>query len=214
MKALLIEEAAKILHEPVNNLDVEWPGLVRGKSGTVSYEQIARITQSGTGRGQLTAPGSFITDKASIPYGAHFCEVAVNIKTGEVRVRKYFAIQDCGTPVNPELALGQIYGGVLKSIGHTLYEELIFDKKGECLNPNLRDYRVPMIGDLPDVFRAELIESNDPFAPLGAKSVSEISCNGAAPAIASAIHNALGIWLRDWPFTPEKVLDALSKKNE
>ena len=67
-------------------------------------------------------------------FSRHFCQVAVNTRTGKVKIQKYFALQDCGTPINPELALGQIHGGVLKAIGHSLYEEMIIDETGRCLN--------------------------------------------------------------------------------
>ncbi len=211
MKSMLIKEAADMLQEPENNLQLAWPGVVKGRSGQVTYEQIARRTQSGTGHGQLIAPAHFITDKGSFPYGAHFCEVAVDTRTGKVKLRKYYALQDAGTPINPELALGQIYGGVLKTIGHSLYEEMIFDEHGQCLNPNFSDYKVPQMGDLPDDFKAVLVDTNDPFGPMGAKSISEISCNGAAPVIAAAIHDATGVWIRSWPFTPEKILRALGR---
>ncbi len=211
MKKMLLKEAALMLQEPENHLQLAWPGVVRGLSGEVTYEQIARRTQCGTGNGQLISTAHFITDKGSFPYGAHFCEVAVDTRTGKVRVRKYFALQDAGTPINPELALGQIYGGVLKTIGHSLYEEMIFDASGRCLNPSFLDYKVPQIQDLPDEFKAVLVDTNDPFGPMGAKSVSEISCNGAAPCLAAAIHDAVGVWIRDWPFTPEKILRALGQ---
>lgn len=211
MKAKLIREASEMLQEPENNLELAWPGVVRGLSGEVTYEQIARRTQSGTGHGQLISTAHFITEKGSFPYGAHFCEVAVDTRTGKVHLRKYYALQDAGTPINPELALGQIYGGVLKTIGHSLYEEMIFDEKGRCLNPNFIDYKVPQMGDLPDDFKAVLVDTNDPFGPMGAKSISEISCNGAAPVIAAAIHDAVGVWIRSWPFTPEKILRALGR---
>jgi len=209
MKKMLIKEAAVMLQEPENHLQLVYPGIVRGLSGEVTYEEVAQHTQCGTGTGQMIATAHFITDKGSFPYGAHFCEVAVDIRTGKVKLRKYFALQDAGTPINPELALGQIYGGVLKTIGHALYEEMIFDDKGRCLNPNFVDYKVPQMGDLPDEFKAVLVDTNDPFGPMGAKSISEISCNGAAPCIAAAIHDAAGVWIRDWPFTPEKILRAL-----
>ena len=209
MKDMLIKEAADMLQEPENNLKLAWPGVVKGLSGEVTYEQIARRTQSGTGHGQLISTAHFITDKGSFPYGAHFCEVAVDTRTGKVRILKYYALQDAGTPINPELALGQIYGGVLKTIGHSLYEEMIYDEKGNCLNPNFVDYKVPQMGDLPDDFKAVLVDTNDPFGPMGAKSISEIACNGAAPVIAAAIHDACGAWIRSWPFTPEKILRAL-----
>lgn len=209
MKDMLIKEAADMLQEPENNLKLAWPGVVKGLSGEVTYEQIARRTQSGTGHGQLISTAHFITDKGSFPYGAHFCEVAVDTRTGKVRILKYYALQDAGTPINPELALGQIYGGVLKTIGHSLYEEMIYDEKGNCLNPNFVDYKVPQMGDLPDDFKAVLVDTNDPFGPMGAKSISEIACNGAAPVIAAAINDACGAWIRSWPFTPEKILRAL-----
>ena len=209
MKARILRVAAEMLKEPQSDLEVAFPSTVRGKRGSVTYRDIAMYTLTGTGCGQLTATGNFVTDKASIPYGAHFCQVAVNTRTGHVEVQKYYALQDCGTPINPELALGQIYGGVLKTIGHSLWEEMILDEHGRCLNANLLDYKVPTIGDLPDDFRAELVYTNDPFGPYGSKSVSEIACNGAAPAIAAAIHDAVGVWLRRWPFTPEKILRAL-----
>ena len=212
MKRALLREAAEILGEPEENLRLEFPSRVMSRSGRfVTYEEIARRTQSGTGRGQLTASGCFITDKGSFPYGAHFCEVAVDTRTGKVRLRKYYALQDAGTPINPELALGQMYGAVLKTVGHTLYEEMLLDEQGRCLNANFVDYKVPQIGDLPDDFQAILVETDDPFGPFGAKSISEVSCNGAAPCIAAAIHDAVGVWIRTWPFTPEKVLRALGK---
>ncbi len=209
MRDLLLDAAARLLDEPRDGLAIAFPGEVRGPRGTVDFERIARATQSGTGSGQLVAWGSFVTDEASFPYGAHFAEVEVDTGTGAVTVRRYAAVQDAGTPINPELALGQVYGGILKTIGHSLWEEMRFDSEGRCLNPTLRDYRVPMIGDLPPDVYAELVCTDDPVGPYGAKSVAEISCNGAAPAIAAAIHDAVGVWIRDWPFTPEKVLRAL-----
>lgn len=211
MKRMLLREASQMLQEPENHLQLVWPGAVKGLSGQVTYEQIARHTQSGTGRGQLIATGHFITEKGSFPYGAHFCEVGVDVRTGKVHIRKYYALQDAGTPVNPELTLGQMYGGVLKSIGHSMYEEMIYDEHGTCLNPNFLDYKVPHIWDLPDDFKSILIETNDPFGPMGAKSVSEISTNGTAPVIAAAIYDAVGVWMRSWPFSAEKVLRAMGE---
>lgn len=211
MREKLLEVAAEMLGEPVADLKLAHRGRVVGRTGEVSYQDISRHTVSGTGRGQLSATACFTTDKAAFPYGAHFCEVGVNVRTGEVKIRRYHALQDCGTPINPDLALGQIYGGALKTIGHSLYEEVKLDAKGRCVNPTLRDYKVPMIRDVPEDFRAVLIETNDPNGPFGGKSVSEIACNGAAPALAAAIHDATGVWIRSWPFTAEKILAGLGR---
>ncbi|MFL9709043.1 molybdopterin cofactor-binding domain-containing protein, partial [Aeromonas veronii] len=72
-----------------------------------------------TGFGILVGTASYITSQLAFPYGANFAEVAVNVRTGEIRVDKFYALLDCGTPINPELALGQIYGATLRAIGHT-----------------------------------------------------------------------------------------------
>ena len=211
MKEKILEVAAEMLQEDKQNLQIQYPGIVKGKKGSITYQKIETFSEKGTGGGQLVASANFTTEDSAFPYGAHFCQVAVNTRTGEVKIQKYYALQDCGTPINPELALGQIHGGVLKAIGHSLYEEMILDQTGTCLNASLTDYKVPMINDLPEDFRAELVFTDDPFGPFGGKSVGEISTNGAAPVIAIAIHDAIGIWIRKWPFTPEKILKALGK---
>ena len=75
----------------------------------------------------------------------------------------------------------------------------------------MTDYGTPMIAEAPEDFRSVLIDVNDKFGPFGAKSISEIACNGAAPAIGIAIHDAVGVWIRSWPMTPEKILRAMGK---
>lgn len=213
LKELILKEASLQMEEPVEDLDVRAPGEVYSKKTgkCLSYYEISHTAISGEGRGQMIAHGSFVTKASSVPYGAHFAQVAVNVKTGEIKVQKFYALQDAGTPINPEIALCQMYGAVMKSIGHSLYEGMYLDKDGKCINANLTDYGVPMINEAPDDFKSVLIDVDDKFGPFGAKSISEIACNGAAPAIGIAIHDAVGVWLRDWPMTPEKVLRALGK---
>jgi putative selenate reductase molybdopterin-binding subunit len=211
MKDMIIAEAAAILGNVPGEIEYLAGAKVRGPGGELSFHDIARDSQSGEGRGQLVASASFTTGDFSFPYGAHFVQVAVNTRTGRVDVQKYYALQDCGMPINPEYALGQIYGGVVKSMGHALYEEMKFDEKGRCLTTDLRSYGVPMIGDIPGEFEAILVQTDDPYGPFGAKSIAEISVNGAAPAIANAIYDAVGVWMRSWPFSPEKILKALGK---
>ena len=213
LKDKILAEAALQLEENVEDLDVRAPGEVYSKKtgASISYYELTHTATSGTGRGQMVAHGSYVTMASSVPYGAHFAQVAVNVKTGEIKVQKFYALQDAGTPINPECALTQMYGAVMKSIGHSLYENMTLDKDGKCINANLTDYGAPMIGDAPDEFKSVLIDVNDDYGPFGAKSISEIACNGAAPAIGIAIHDACGVWLRSWPMTPEKILKALGK---
>ena len=209
----VLEEAAVQMGEERADLDLRMPGEVFSKkTGKVlTYAALSHEATSGAGRGMIVAHGNFVTDASSVPYGAHFAQVAVNIRTGEIKVQKFYALQDAGTPINPELALCQMYGAALKSIGHTLYEGIMLDKDGRCLNANMTDYGVPMIWEQPDDFKAVLIDVNDQYGPFGAKSISEIACNGAAPAIGIAIHDAVGVWMDSWPMTPEKILRKLGK---
>ncbi|MDQ7825495.1 MAG: molybdopterin-dependent oxidoreductase [Candidatus Eremiobacteraeota bacterium] len=212
MKEKILDAVARHLNCDRAPLGLAYPGKVTGGPKEIPFAQVAHFTQGGSGEGQLIASASFTSDEAPIPYGAHFAQVTVDMRTGKVHVDRYFAIQECGTPINPELALGQVYGGTLKSIGHSLYEEMIMDEKGKCLNPDFLDYKLPMIRDLPGEFKAELIQVDDHLGPYGGKSTSEISTNGAAVALAVAIHNAAGVWIRDWPFTAEKIFKALREK--
>ncbi len=208
----ILHEASLQMGKPEDELAVEYPGIVVARSGErLTYAELSHAATSGTGRGQLVGTGSFSTENFAVPYGAHFAEVAVNIRTGEIKVLKFYALQDAGTPINPELALCQMYGAVMKSIGHTLYEDLVLDKDGRCLTTTFTDYGVPMIEEAPEDFRSVLIDVNDQYGPFGAKSISEIACNGAAPAIAMAIADATGVWVRSWPITPEKILKGLGR---
>ncbi len=213
LKVKVLKEASLQMDEDENDLELEFPGfVVSKKSGKkLSYADLIHKALSGDGRGALVGQGVFVTPNFAVPYGAHFAEVAVNKKTGKVKVLKFYALQDAGTPINPELALCQMYGAVQKSIGHTLYENMILDEKGACVNANFTDYGTPMIEESPEDFKAVLIDINDDYGPFGAKSISEIATNGAAPAIAMAIADAVGVWVRSWPITPEKILKEMHK---
>jgi putative selenate reductase molybdopterin-binding subunit len=211
LRAKVLAAAAAALGEDAGKLEIAYRGLVKGERGEISLAKLAHMSVQGEGHHELVGIGNFKTEHAAFPYGAHFVEAAVNERTGEVRLTRYHAYQDCGTPINPSLAKGQVYGGVLKAIGHSLYEELIYDEDGRCANPRFLDYKIPSIRELPDDFRVELVPVEDEVGPFGGKSVAEISTNGAAPAIAIAIHAAVGAWVREWPFTPERVLRAMGR---
>lgn len=211
LRKKILFHGAQMLGEPEADVELVIPGVVRGKRGEVTFAQIAHKAETGTGFGTLVATASYISADFAFPYGANFVEVAVNVRTGEIRLDKFYALLDCGTPVNPELALGQIYGASMRAIGHSMTEEIVYDRHGSPITRDLQSYGAPKIGDIPLDFQAFLVPSDDQVGPYGAKSISEISVNGAAPAIAMAIHDACGVWLREWHFTAEKVLQGLNK---
>ena len=212
LRECILQRAAAHLQADVKELALVCPGVVqRQGQDALTLAQLAHEAEKGHGAGPLVGSGCFITEKHAIPFGAHFCQVAVNTRTGQVNVLRYHALHDSGTPINPELARGQIFGGVLKSLGHALWEELVLDDQGTCCNASLDSYGVPGILDLPEDFQVTLIPTDDPNGPFGAKSISEVATNGAAPAVAAAIHDAVGAWIRSWPFSGEKILRALGK---
>ena len=212
MKTLIVEAAAKMLQVAPDEVRIFPVGKVGTDSKQLSYKDVAYRTQSGGGSGQLIASGVFTTERSPIPYAVHVAQVSLNKRTGIVKVDKYYAAHDCGVPINPDLAEGQVYGAILKTIGHSFYEALEFDAQGKCLNPNYTGYPIPNIEDLPEEFEVELVEIADEITPYVGKSISEIACNGASACIALALNQAAGIWLRDWPFRPEKVLAELERQ--
>ncbi|BEV71551.1 molybdopterin-dependent oxidoreductase Mo/Fe-S-binding subunit [Paludibacterium sp. THUN1379] len=214
LKKKILFHGAQMLDEAVEDVEIVAPGMVRGRKQSLSFAQIAHKAETGTGFGILVGTACYTTTEFAFPYGANFVELAVNVRSGEIRLDKFHALLDCGTPVNPSLALGQIYGATVRAIGHSLSEEIIYDARGIPVTRDLKRYGAPKIGDLPRDFRAFLVPSDDKVGPYGAKSISEIGVNGAAPAIAAAIHDACGVWLRRWHFTPEKILRGLGKLEE
>jgi len=104
----------------------------------------------------------------------------------------------------------QNQGAATQGLGQTLYEKFVMDH-GKTLNPNLADYKMPLSQDVPKIKVIDII-TDDPFGPYGAKEASEGAIVSAPPSIASAIHDATGIWFKEQPITPEKVVMALKKK--
>ena len=122
-------------------------------------------------------------------------------ETGAIHLRKYVSIADVGRAINPVQCEGQDEGGVMFGLGHTLFEEMVYED-GQLLNPNLVDYRVPNFGDLPDEFSSTLIENENGPGPFGAKGLGELPMDGPAPAVVNALRQ-LGMDVRDIPATPE-----------
>jgi CO/xanthine dehydrogenase Mo-binding subunit len=138
-------------------------------------------------------------------------EVEVDPDTGVIRILKYISVADVGKAINPIQCLGQDEGGVLFGIGHTLFEEMVYEE-GQLLNPNLIDYRVPTFRDMPDEFESALIENGNGPGPFGAKGMGEGGLLPVASAIAKAVSNAVGVRICDLPLTPPKVWRALRAK--
>jgi len=154
---------------------------------------------------QIAATGSAISHKSPPPFSAHFVEVAVDTETGQVKVEKYVTAIDCGTAIHPKLAEGQVEGAVVNGISYALTEEYQFDDKGRMRNVGFADYKIFGTADMPEMVTI-MVPTWEETGPFGAKSVSEICINGALPAISNAIYDAVGVRMREGPFTAHKVL--------
>ncbi len=155
----------------------------------------------------LAAWRDFAPQGPAYASGTHVAVVEVDSETGEVRILKYVAVDDCGRVLNHYLAEAQIHGALAQGIGQALYEEVMYDPDGQLLTGTLLDYPLPLAKQLPD-FITDLVDTPSPLNPLGAKGVGEAGCIGAPPAIVNAVLDALaplGIKSIDMPLKPEKV---------
>ncbi|HYL92546.1 MAG TPA: molybdopterin cofactor-binding domain-containing protein, partial [Alphaproteobacteria bacterium] len=143
----------------------------------------------------------------AFPFGTHIAVVDVDRETGEIKFRKYIAVDDCGKVINPMLVDGQIQGGIVQAIGQALYEEVVYDDQGQLVSGTLMDYALPRAAGLP-WFQLDRTETPSPVNPLGVKGVGEAGTIGATPAVVSAVVDALstmGVRHLDMPIKPENL---------
>jgi 4-hydroxybenzoyl-CoA reductase alpha subunit len=158
-------------------------------------------TKKGQQKGQVTG---------AYTYGTVIAEVEVDLVTGQVKVLKLTGAHDCGLAINPLAVEGQMEGSFGFALGQALSEKLMMDK-GQVMNANFTDYRIPTASDIPDM-DSIIVESNDPNGPYGAKEAAEAVHPAAIAAIANAIANAAGVRPKSLPITPEKILGLLKEK--
>ncbi len=154
--------------------------------------------------------GAGVGPSPAYSYSAQVAEVSVDEDTGEVIVHKIWAAHDCGRALNPVAVEGQVIGSVWMGLGQALEEEMVW-KDGLLMNPGLLEYRSPSSAESPEI-ECIIVESIDPEGPFGAKEAGEGSLAATIPAISNAIYDAVGVRLREAPFTPERILSALRAK--
>jgi CO/xanthine dehydrogenase Mo-binding subunit len=142
-------------------------------------------------------------------YAAQAVEVEVDTLTGQVRVTRVISVHDVGRAVNMQQVEGQIEGCLAQAVGYALLEELK-TRDGIILTPHLSTYLLPTALDMPDEIVPVVLELADQQGPFGARGVAEMPLVPFLPAVASAIHDAIGVWLTEQPFTPERVLASLA----
>ncbi len=214
----LAQIAAHILGEPAGNLEFRDAKICSTKNGKKSLNlneaigaaYVAKTLPPGVDPG-LEATTFFEPPNFTFPFGTHVCVVEVDAETGDVKLQKYVAVDDCGNVINPLLVDGQVHGGIVQSVGQALLEEAVYDQQGQLLSGELMDYAIPRAGDIPWIETGRTVTPS-PVNPMGVKGVGEAGTIGATPAVMNAVADALapfGITHVDMPAKRERIWAAM-----
>src|SRR5438309_2484598 len=189
--------------------------------------QIADIFRRkyGMQAGNVVGAGSFVPSYAppdhdtgltsdATPFwmvGGSGVEIEVDTETGRVRVARLVNVADVGTPINPKIVETQLSGAAIMQLGFTLCEKMLFDDQGQLRNASLAEYRIPGFLDVPEEIINEAVSAEQRSGPFGAKGVGETGTFGVSPAIANALHDAVGVRLTVLPLNPESIFMELQK---
>ncbi|MEU8247722.1 aerobic carbon-monoxide dehydrogenase large subunit [Nonomuraea sp. NPDC048916] len=223
MVARKVRDKARIIASgmlEVSVADLDWSKgsfHVKGDpSKSVTIQEIA-FRAHGAGdlpegiEGGLEAQICYNPSNLTYPHGAYICVVDIDPGTAQVKVRRFIAVDDCGTRINPMIIEGQVHGGLTDGVGMALMEMIAFDEDGNCLGGSLMDYLIPTSLEVPD-WETGFTVTPSPHHPIGAKGVGESATVGSPPAIVNAVVDALkpyGIRHADMPLTPSRVWDAM-----
>lgn len=218
------EKAKKIAAHllEANEADLEWKDgrfVVKGSPDQgKSFAEVALLANVAWNLPPGVEPGleaSAFFDPSNFvyPFGTHICSVEVDIETGQVKILRYVAVDDCGPPINPMIVDGQVHGGVIQGIGEALQEIAVYDDDGQLVTGTMMDYAVPKASQMPHIETAHTITPS-PVNPLGVKGVGEAGTIASAAAVVGAVCDALqefGIRHIDKPLTPARVWAAIQQ---
>ncbi|HTX12380.1 MAG TPA: aerobic carbon-monoxide dehydrogenase large subunit [Solirubrobacteraceae bacterium] len=200
--------------------DLEWEkGRWLVKGDPEKHATIQEIAMAARGSVQLPpgveagldAETVYDPPNLTFPYGAYICVVDIDPGTAKVRVRRFVAVDDCGTRINPMIIEGQVHGGLTDGVGIALMEQIAFDEDGNCLGGSLMDYLIPTALEVPD-WETDFTVTPSPHHPIGAKGIGESATVGSPPTIVNAVCDALrpfGVRHVDMPCTPSRVWHAM-----
>jgi carbon-monoxide dehydrogenase large subunit len=197
--------------------DLEWsPGRWGVKGDPEKGVTIQEIAMAARGSVELPdgveagldAEAVYDPPNLTFPFGAYVCVVDVDPGTAVVKVRRFVAVDDCGTRINPMIIEGQVHGGLTDGVGIALMETIAFDEDGNCLAGSLMDYLIPTAIDVPD-WETDFTVTPSPHHPIGAKGIGESATVGSPPTIVNAVCDAIGVRHVDMPCTPSRVWDAM-----
>ncbi|CVI73324.1 Xanthine dehydrogenase molybdenum-binding subunit [Clostridiales bacterium CHKCI001] len=211
LKKRILKEGSRLLELPEEELDFDGAYVVslHNPDKKITLKDLANESLHTTNNA-LQVTESNYSKTSPPPFMVGMAEVEVDTETGAIELIDYAAAVDCGTPLNPNLARVQAEGGLAQGIGMALYEDVIYNQKGQNLTNSFMQYKIPCRQDIGKV-RVELESSYEPTGPFGAKSIGEVVINTPSPAIAHAVYNAVKVRVRELPITPEKLLKEMGK---
>lgn len=211
LKKRILKEGSRLLQLPEEELDFDGSYIVslHNPDKKITLKDLANESLHTTNNA-LQVTESNYSQTSPPPFMVGMVEVEVDTETGAIEIIDYAAAVDCGTPLNPNLARVQTEGGLAQGIGMALYEDIIYNEKGQNLTNSFMQYKIPCRQDVGKI-RVELESSYEPTGPFGAKSIGEVVINTPSPAIAHAVYNAVKVRVRELPITPEKLLKEMGK---
>lgn len=216
LREKIIAQGAELLGIPAKTADFDGACVYAANednandgSASISLKDISTKRMCGSGLAlEATVSHSSLTSPP--PFMCGMAEVEVDLQTGKIELLEYKAAVDCGTVINPNLARIQAEGGIVQGIGMALFEDINYTDKGRLKENSFMQYKIPARVEIPDL-EVEFDSSYEPSGPFGAKSVGEVVMNTPLPAIVQAVYHATGLWFRELPVTPEKVIRGLGK---
>jgi 4-hydroxybenzoyl-CoA reductase subunit alpha len=220
----LLEATAEITGAKKESLIIGDRRIFKKADPAVGVSYLEALHKAQEDRGALVSSGSYRTPPMgrthkgaaaglapAYSFSAYVAEVSVDIETGRTQVDRVWAAHDCGKALNPLAVKGQIIGSCHMGMGQVLSEEMRYARSGPLLNPDLLDYKIPSIHEMPEVIPI-IVESNDPEGPFGAKEAGEGPLLPILPAVCNAVYDAIGVRTSELPITPDRLHKEIEKK--
>jgi carbon-monoxide dehydrogenase large subunit len=183
----------------------------------ITFQEVAAVANTSNTLARGIEPGLettvfFEPEACTFPFGTHICMVEIDKDTGEPKITRFIAVDDCGRQLNPMIVAGQVHGGIAQGVGQAMFEEVVYSEEGQLLTGTFMDYAMPIASSMP-WFELDHTETATTVNPLGVKGVGEAGTIGSTPAVAAAVADALRLPHVDMPFKAEKLWHLIHQPN-
>ena len=213
----LLEAASAVTGVSTDKLVIGDRRIYDKRDPTIGTSYLEALHKAQEDKGALVSSGAYRTPPMgrvhkgagagiapAYSFSAYVAEVKVDAETGQTKVLKIWAAHDCGKALNPLSVKGQMIGSCHMGLGQVLSEEMKYGRNGHLMNPDLLDYKIPSVHEMPEVVPI-IVESNDSEGPFGAKEAGEGPLLPILPAVCNAVYDAIGIRTNELPITPDRM---------